>query len=275
MLKPVWRRLLKMTTYGMVHADGVADEILRPTFSNVVVAIAYDVSRSIYEFTRNIFLKRAVLFDTQVDPQQAVVLKRLIDQAQRKNMQVLEIGSWMGFSTKVLGQVVKENNGDLYCVDLWGDHLDLEQAETLSQGRLERRARMFDIFRLFDKNVKNAGLKNTVHPLIMSSHQALGVIADNSMDFIFIDADHRYSPVKKDVEMAYPKLKVGGILCGHDCECRIQDIDKDFLEKHCEQDYVHGNIYQGRGVHCGVIKAVGEIFPKATIDKAIWYIEKK
>ena len=39
---------------------------------------------------------------------------------------------------------------------------------------------------------------------------------DNSYDFIYIDPDHKYESVVKDVELYLPKLKKGGIIGGHD-----------------------------------------------------------
>ena len=41
-------------------------------------------------------------------------------------------------------------------------------------------------------------------------------VPDESLDFVFIDADHRYSAVIKDLAAWVPKLKPGGMLCGHD-----------------------------------------------------------
>ena len=36
------------------------------------------------------------------------------------------------------------------------------------------------------------------------------------VDFVYVDADHDYDPVKKDIQNAYEILKIGGILAGHD-----------------------------------------------------------
>lgn len=41
-------------------------------------------------------------------------------------------------------------------------------------------------------------------------------VEDASLDFVFIDADHRYPAVVKDIAAWVPKLKEGGMLCGHD-----------------------------------------------------------
>lgn len=36
------------------------------------------------------------------------------------------------------------------------------------------------------------------------------------LDFVYIDASHRYNAVKRDIQTYYPLLKKGGILGGHD-----------------------------------------------------------
>ena len=39
---------------------------------------------------------------------------------------------------------------------------------------------------------------------------------NDSLDFIFIDADHSYKSVKKDIELWTPKVKTTGMIFGHD-----------------------------------------------------------
>ena len=52
--------------------------------------------------------------------------------------------------------------------------------------------------------------------LRVPSNQAVRLIDDNSLDLVFIDADHHYDSVKEDIEIWYPKVKKGGIISGHD-----------------------------------------------------------
>jgi len=41
-------------------------------------------------------------------------------------------------------------------------------------------------------------------------------IKDDELDFVYIDGNHRYKGVKSDIENYYPKVKNGGLICGHD-----------------------------------------------------------
>ena len=50
----------------------------------------------------------------------------------------------------------------------------------------------------------------------MTSEQAALAMPDETLDFCYIDADHRYEAVKRDIEMWLPKVKHGGVICGHD-----------------------------------------------------------
>jgi predicted O-methyltransferase YrrM len=49
-----------------------------------------------------------------------------------------------------------------------------------------------------------------------TSEKAALAVADKSQDFVFIDADHRYEAVLHDINLWRPKVRSGGLLCGHD-----------------------------------------------------------
>lgn len=62
---------------------------------------------------------------------------------------------------------------------------------------------------------------------------------DNSIHFLYIDGDHRYKSVIKDIRKWYPKVRKGGFFGGH--------------------DYVEAK-------KCGVIRAVDEFFGEIKRD---------
>lgn len=52
--------------------------------------------------------------------------------------------------------------------------------------------------------------------LRMTSEDAAAQFGRDSLDFVFIDADHSYEGVRADIDLWLPKLKSGAVLSGHD-----------------------------------------------------------
>jgi predicted O-methyltransferase YrrM len=69
----------------------------------------------------------------------------------------------------------------------------------------------------YNKEVANR-YKNRLIPIEATSELAADQIADNSLDLVFIDANHSYDYVKKDIIKYTPKLKENGLLTGHDID---------------------------------------------------------
>lgn len=67
-------------------------------------------------------------------------------------------------------------------------------------------------------NMIAAGVVDVVDLLVCSSIRGSTYFADNSLEFVFIDASHKYEDVLQDIKHWLPKVKIGGWLCGHDYE---------------------------------------------------------
>ena len=56
-------------------------------------------------------------------------------------------------------------------------------------------------------------------------------VEDGSLDFVFIDADHRYEFAKADIGAWYPKVRDGGTISGHDFgDLRFPGVEKAVKE---------------------------------------------
>jgi hypothetical protein len=73
--------------------------------------------------------------------------------------------------------------------------------------------------------------------LFMNSIDAVENIPDNSLDFIYIDGDHRYEVVKKELELYCDKVKSNGIIAGHDFNSANLGVVKAVLTFASEMDW--------------------------------------
>lgn len=56
------------------------------------------------------------------------------------------------------------------------------------------------------------------------SEAAVTQVADGLLDFVFIDAQHDYDSVKRDIELWTPKVKRGGLISGHDYDDKFDGV---------------------------------------------------
>ena len=117
---------------------------------------------------------------------------------------IVEFGSFHGRSTRALAD---NTPGKVIAVDPWnGDYYEdagnkLELVDTF-------------VYPLFKHNLEDHIESGKVVPIRGFSHNFK--YFGNKVDMVFIDGDHRYKQVVRDIHKAKELLKDGGILCGHD-----------------------------------------------------------
>lgn len=196
-----------------------------------------------------------------LEERDAEALEKVVQKVAREGVRVVEVGSWTGQSTSVLANIVAGYYGQVFAVDHWRGGEGTENYEW---------SKVYDIYTIFKRNMMLLGLWDTVHPLVMDSQTASQIFADGRLDLVFIDADHRYEFVKKDISYWLPKLREGGILCGHDCEGYYSEYPeevKKLIEEHLNDDAISG-------IHPGVVKALYECFGQRfsiVDDSVVWY----
>ena len=70
------------------------------------------------------------------------------------------------------------------------------------------------LFEKYNGNIEP--VKSYIQTLVGFSYDLVDQFDDGSIDFLFIDGDHRYEGIKKDLQDWYPKVKHGGVISGHD-----------------------------------------------------------
>ena len=137
----------------------------------------------------------------------------------------VEIGSWLGRSTCYMAEQIK-NSGkkiEFHCIDPYigtpGD------ASWNPDGYYQE----------FLNNMKNAKVDDIVISHKIESEEASSLFENESLKFVYIDGNHEYGFVKKDLELFYPKLKSNGVLAGHDYQYKGVNVAVDeFFENEFE-----------------------------------------
>lgn len=107
----------------------------------------------------------------------------------------VEVGSWKGKSACYMAVEIinSKKNIKFDCVDCWLDE---------------------EVYKTFINNIEP--VKMNIKVIKSFSNKIVNNYNDNSLDFVFIDAHHSYESVKEDINLWYSKIKIGGIIAGHD-----------------------------------------------------------
>jgi predicted O-methyltransferase YrrM len=150
----------------------------------------------------------------------------------------VEVGVYKGHSISYLTNLLQKNheNFNVYAVDTWNNDFIAKYISC-----------EFDLYEAYNYNLKKQNIRNKIIDIRNTSVAAAEMFTNNSVDFVFIDADHEYQAVVNDISAWNDKVKVGGIIAGHDYNQPT----------------------------CGVKKAVDEIFQNnVKFYGTIWYIQK-
>lgn len=129
------------------------------------------------------------------------------------DMKAVEVGCFAGESALIFGYHFRH----IYCVDPWNN---LPRSE-MDEKYINRREDMNVVEKAFDKRMS---VLDNFSKVKQTSTVAAQIFDDKSFDFVYIDADHRYRSVIRDIEAWLPKIKTGGFIGGHDYHRRCPGV---------------------------------------------------
>jgi hypothetical protein len=138
--------------------------------------------------------------DNEIDGWTTPLELEWLEDRAKEMKSVVEIGCWKGRSSKML---LRGCPGKVWCVDHF-------QGSPGTQFSSRDRAEKENIYQQF---IENVGLYPNLEIMKMSSEDATEMFATTA-DMIFIDGDHSYKAVKRDLQLWLPKCKK--LICGHD-----------------------------------------------------------
>jgi predicted O-methyltransferase YrrM len=122
----------------------------------------------------------------------------------------VELGCWKGHSVCHLAKQLKDREGaTVWAVDYWDDGPDTAATAYLPEDSPS-------LYAIYNRNLEIAGVRHMVRDIKGCTWDSARLFEDESVDFIYVDADHSEASVLRDIELWWPKLKPTGIMAGHD-----------------------------------------------------------
>jgi hypothetical protein len=117
--------------------------------------------------------------------------------------------------------ILKQWRGHLYCVDPWMNQPKSVYFDGANKENMQA---------IWEKVRAGVGRHPRCHLLRMLSLNAVGKFADGELDFVYDDGNHAVESVRADLISWWPKVKIGGLVCGHDFFTRYDaDTNSDAL----------------------------------------------
>lgn len=166
---------------------------------------------------------------------------------QNKINTVIEVGSWLGCSTRHIASLLQPN-GKLYAVDTWEGSIEHHQNQ-------EWNSMLPTLYHQFLSNIVHAQLTDIVIPMRMTSLSAAKVLQESlsAVDMVYIDAAHDTESVLKDLEAYWVFIKKDiEILCGDDWGWEtVRAAVHQFAQKYNLTIYADHNFWFFKKEDCG------------------------
>ncbi|MBI2971111.1 MAG: class I SAM-dependent methyltransferase [Candidatus Aenigmarchaeota archaeon] len=133
----------------------------------------------------------------------------------RRELVGAEIGVWRGDNAKAMLKILDIRK--LYLIDPYETYDEYKEEE--KSGAFSQKA-LKEVEKIISRDKRVVLIRER-------SENAVNKIIE-PLDFVFIDGNHDYEYVKKDLEMYYPLVKKGGFIAGDDIS--IDDVSKAVIE---------------------------------------------
>ena len=194
------------------------------------------------------------------------------------NIKILEIGSWFGASTLSWAQGLEkyyDANGSIDCVDAWQPFFEIDNhKDQVYVKEMEQLLRDDVVFKIFLHNIKTIKSQININYHRTFSDEFFKENKEKKYNLIFIDADHSYDAVIKDIKNSIELIEEDGVVCGDDLNLQMNQVNTDHAKINRNKDFIKDPL-SGKNFHPGVTIAVDEIFGKVNSWGGYWAVQKK
>jgi len=149
-----------------------------------------------------------------------------------------EIGVFWGEFSRLILKIVQPKT--LHLIDPWKYETDPTYAQSVYGGaRGQNQERMDAIYQRIVRKYTRPNVQIHRRP----SLECAAVFPDNYFDWIYVDANHQYEYVTKDLETYYSKMKPGGLVAGDDYARRQDNWTHDGVTRAVD-DIIASGLYE-------------------------------
>ena len=251
------------------------------------------------QFNRNQEIYSSNILSGQMSKDREIIMKKKLEEqilkfkkTNQKMFLLLEVGSYLGESLKMFGNVLDENLDQYLIISIdpfrkYASNNDVKEKTAVSNmsNKIEK------IYFYFLNNISKYKFREKFIHIRKNSDEGLELLKQLklSFDFIYLDGSHYYNDIKKDYIASKDLLKdietYKGLLSGDDYEFSVDEYDKcfdsknnflTFLKEKKNYDYLHIKNKDGNliGFHPGLSLFFSEIDDKIIkTNSGYWYLD--
>ena len=147
---------------------------------------------------------------------------------------LVEVGSFWGQSALYLAEAAKiaDKGLKVYCVDVWSRDFTNPDGD---EGRIEARHHG-SLFETFAYYIEQSGLTAAdLRVLRMDSLEAAELFLCTNVSFVFLDNNHEYDHVCRELDFWWDIVKYTGFIAGHDWTDEFHGV-KEAVTEFCDQN---------------------------------------
>lgn len=143
---------------------------------------------------------------------------------EEKELTGVEIGTFRGINAHAILSFL--NIKKLYLIDPYLKYSDYVEAWIPEHSQTD----FNDDYATAKRKLRK--FKDKIKFIKMKSDEAITIsnLIQDNLDFVYIDGNHAYEYVKKDIELYYPKMRQGGVLGGDNFETEFHGVPRAVLE---------------------------------------------
>lgn len=134
----------------------------------------------------------------------------------------LEVGAFLGMSTCYMShllQAQQKDNIQFDVIDIWGSVENDFKPWVTDEFYEIMKSHGEDAKATFDYDMQISGADKRIRSVTQGSSMDVNLVdryEDESISFLYLDTSHEYDFTIAELDLWYPKIKVGGMLCGDD-----------------------------------------------------------